>query len=69
MEHDYFLPAVRPLFLAYGLSEFRVKILLEDAQQDLYYPLTRPYACVHVSHARKITTWDAPRRRGRRLEY
>ncbi|THH04810.1 hypothetical protein EW145_g5248 [Phellinidium pouzarii] len=57
MEYDYLVPAVRPLFLSYGLSEFRVKILIEDAQQDLYYPLTRPYSCVHVSQARKITSW------------
>lgn len=67
MEHDYFIPSVRPLFLSYGLSEFRAKILIEDAQQDLYYPLIKPYSCVHVSHARKITSWTAPRRRTRRF--
>ncbi|KAH8116923.1 S-adenosyl-L-methionine-dependent methyltransferase [Phellopilus nigrolimitatus] len=67
MDHDSFIPAVRPLFLSYGLSEFRVKILIEDAQQDLYYPLTRPYSCVHVSQARKVTNWTAPRRRTRRF--
>ncbi|KAL5489878.1 hypothetical protein ACEPAI_4710 [Sanghuangporus weigelae] len=67
MDHDRFVPGVRPLFLNYGLSEFRVKILVEDAQQDLYYPLTRPYTCVHVSHARKVVSWQAPRRRRRRL--
>jgi len=62
MEHDYFVPAARPLFLNYGLSEFRVKILIEDAQQDLYYPLVRPFSCVHVTFARKVTTWTPPRR-------
>jgi len=67
MEHDLFIPAVRPLFLNYGLSEFRVKILIEDAQQDLYFPLIRPYSCVHVSFARKVAGWTAPRRRSRRL--
>ena len=67
MEHDLFLLAVRPLFLSYGLSEFRVKILIEDAQQDLYYPLIRPYSCVHVSHARKVPSWTAPRRRTHRV--
>ena len=67
MEHDLFLLAVRPLFLSYGLSEFRVKILIEDAQQDLYYPLIRPYSCVHVTHARKVPSWTAPRRRTHRV--
>ena len=62
MEHDHFVPAVRPLFLNYGLSEFRVKILIEDAQQDLYYPLVRPFSCVHVTYARKVTSWTPPRR-------
>ena len=67
MHHDHFIPSVRPLFLLYGLSEWRVKILIEDAQQDLYYPLVKPYSCVHISHERKITSWTAPRRRMRRL--
>ena len=67
MEHDYFLPSLRPLFLSYGLSEFRVKILIEDAQRDLYYPVIQPHSCVHVSHARKLAGWIAPRRRSRRL--
>lgn len=63
MEHDLFIPSVRPLFLSYGLSEFRVKILIEDAQQDLYYPLIRPYSCLHVTHARRDASWQPPRRR------
>jgi hypothetical protein len=62
MDHDFFIPAVKPLFLSYGLSEFRVKILIEDAQQDLYYLRMRPYGCVHVSQACKVPTWTAPRR-------
>ena len=53
MEHDLLLPALRPLFLSYGLSEFRTDVLIEDAQKDLYQPLMRPYSCVHVTHARK----------------
>ena len=67
MDQDFFIPACKPLFRNYGLTDFRVKILVEDAQQDLYYPLTRPYGCVHVSMARKVPTWTAPRRRGRRF--
>ena len=68
MDADFFLPACKPLFKNFGLTDFRAKIIIEDAQQDLYYPLTRPYACVHVTQARKIPTWTAPRRRVRRLE-
>ncbi|TDL24757.1 S-adenosyl-L-methionine-dependent methyltransferase [Rickenella mellea] len=60
MEQDLFLTALRPLFMSYGLTEHRAKVLIEDAQHDLYYPNTRPYTCLHITHARKRSSWSPP---------
>ncbi|KAF9013873.1 S-adenosyl-L-methionine-dependent methyltransferase [Cyathus striatus] len=38
MDYELFLPALRPMFLAAGLPESTVNLLIRNAQQDLYYP-------------------------------
>jgi SAM-dependent methyltransferase len=53
MNYDNFLTAVRPFFHHYGLSEEEVDKVIEDAQQDLYFPRIRPSACWHIVHAQK----------------
>jgi len=60
MANDEFLTSLRPLFLNYGLTEYRVNVLIEDAQNDLYHPLVRPYICVHITHAYKSANWKPP---------
>ncbi|KAI6036265.1 S-adenosyl-L-methionine-dependent methyltransferase [Pisolithus microcarpus] len=56
MNYDIMLPALKPLFLSAGMKEWEAKKLIEEAQQDLYYPLVRPSARLHIVHAVKKVT-------------
>jgi len=53
MDYDIMLPALKPLFLSAGMREWEAKKLIEEAQQDLYYPLVRPSTRLHIVHAVK----------------
>lgn len=53
MESDLLILAIRPLLLASGLEEKKVKTLTEAAQRDLYYPLVHIENRLHVVHAIK----------------
>jgi hypothetical protein len=53
MVSDLLILAIRPLLLASGLEEKRVKLLTEAAQRDLYYPLVHIENRLHVVHAIK----------------
>ncbi|KAG6328551.1 hypothetical protein ID866_10538, partial [Astraeus odoratus] len=53
MDYDIMLPALKPLFLSAGMKEWEAKKLIEEAQQDLYYPLVRPSTRLHIVHAIK----------------
>lgn len=53
MESDLLILAIRPLLLASGLEEKRVKMLTEAAQRELYYPLVHIENRLHVVHAIK----------------
>jgi hypothetical protein len=53
MNFDLLVLAVKPLLLSAGLSESRVKMLVEDAQRDLYQPLAQMSTRLHLVHAIK----------------
>ena len=53
MESDLLILAIRPLLLASGLGENKVKMLTEAAQRELYYPLVHIENRLHVVHAVK----------------
>lgn len=53
MDYDAMLPALKPLFLNAGMKEWEAKKLIEEAHQDLYYPLVRPSTRLHIVHAIK----------------
>ena len=53
MDYDAMLPALKPLFLNAGMKEWEAKKLVEEAHQDLYYPLVRPSTRLHIVHAIK----------------
>jgi hypothetical protein len=53
MNYDSMLPALKPLFLSAGMRDWEAKKLIEEAHQDLYYPLVRPSARLHIVHAFK----------------
>jgi len=53
MDFDIMLPAMKPLFIASGMREWEAKKLIEDAHQDLYYPLVRASTRLHIVHAFK----------------
>ncbi|KAF8136589.1 S-adenosyl-L-methionine-dependent methyltransferase [Boletus edulis] len=53
MNYDIMLPALKPLFLSAGMRDWEAKKLIEEAHQDLYYPLVRPSARLHIVHAFK----------------
>ncbi|KIJ16935.1 hypothetical protein PAXINDRAFT_168378 [Paxillus involutus ATCC 200175] len=51
MNYDIMLPALKPLFLSTGMKEWEAKKLIEEAHQDLYYPLVRPSTRLHIVYA------------------
>lgn len=53
MNYDSMLPALKPLFLSAGMRDWEARKLIEEAHQDLYYPLVRPSTRLHVVHAFK----------------
>ncbi|KAI0065389.1 S-adenosyl-L-methionine-dependent methyltransferase [Artomyces pyxidatus] len=53
MNQDLLVLAIRPLLLSSGIPEKRVKMLIEAAQRDLYYPLVHIASRLHVVHAIK----------------
>jgi len=53
MNYDSMLPALKPLFLSTGMRDWEAKKLIEEAHQDLYYPLVRPSTRLHIVHALK----------------
>lgn len=55
MSYDIMLPALKPLFLSAGMRDWEAKRLIEEAHQDLYYPLVRPSSRLHIIHAFKKT--------------
>ncbi|KAI6045759.1 S-adenosyl-L-methionine-dependent methyltransferase [Pisolithus marmoratus] len=56
MNYDIMLPALKPLFLSAGMKDWEAKKLIEEAHQDLYYPLVRPSTRLHIVHAIKKAT-------------
>ncbi|KAF7983374.1 hypothetical protein HWV62_22369 [Athelia sp. TMB] len=56
MEHDLLLPAMEPILREQCYkSDSEVKLLIENAQRDLYYPKDRLATRLHVIHAMKKT--------------
>ncbi|KAH0827166.1 hypothetical protein J3R83DRAFT_4857 [Lanmaoa asiatica] len=55
MNYDIMLPALKPLFLSAGMRDWEARKLIEEAHQDLYYPLVRPSTRLHIVHAVKKT--------------
>ncbi|KAG1756702.1 S-adenosyl-L-methionine-dependent methyltransferase [Suillus paluster] len=53
MNYDMMLPAMKPLFLSAGMRDWEAKKLIEEAHQDLYYPLVRASTRLHIVHATK----------------
>lgn len=53
MNYDIMLPALKPLFLSSGMRDWEARKLIEEAHQDLYYPLVRPSMRLHIVHAIK----------------
>ncbi|KAI0035915.1 S-adenosyl-L-methionine-dependent methyltransferase [Vararia minispora EC-137] len=53
MNFDLLVLAVKPLLLSSGLPESRVKMLMQDAQRDLYQPLAQMSTRLHFVHAVK----------------
>lgn len=53
LQCDNLLPDLRPLFLSSGIPESKVKTLIEDAQQDLYYPPVQLSGRLRIVHAIK----------------
>ncbi|KIK96226.1 hypothetical protein PAXRUDRAFT_826169 [Paxillus rubicundulus Ve08.2h10] len=51
MNYDLMLPALKPLFLSTGMKEWEAKKLIEEAHQDLYYPLVRASMRLHIVYA------------------
>ncbi|KAG1827210.1 S-adenosyl-L-methionine-dependent methyltransferase [Suillus subaureus] len=53
MNYDIMLPAMKPLFLSAGMRDWEARKLIEEAHQDLYYPLVRASSRLHIVHAVK----------------
>lgn len=53
MNYDILLPALKPLFMSVGMRDWEARKLIEEAHQDLYYPLVRPSTRLHIVHAVK----------------
>jgi len=53
MDYDLLLPALKPMFLSAGVPDWKVNVLIEDAQRDLYYPVVHPSSRIHIVHAIK----------------
>jgi len=53
MNFDLLVLAIKPLLLSSGISEGDVKMLIEDAQRDLYQPLVNMSTRLHLVHAIK----------------
>ncbi|KAG8217725.1 hypothetical protein J3R82DRAFT_5884 [Butyriboletus roseoflavus] len=45
--------ALKPLFMSTGMRDWEAKKLIEEAHQDLYYPLVHPSTRLHIVHAIK----------------
>ncbi|EIW85136.1 S-adenosyl-L-methionine-dependent methyltransferase [Coniophora puteana RWD-64-598 SS2] len=53
MNYDMMLPAMKPLLISAGKREWEAKKLIEEAHQDLYYPLVRASTRLHIVYAVK----------------
>ncbi|KAF9464756.1 S-adenosyl-L-methionine-dependent methyltransferase [Collybia nuda] len=53
MDYELFLPALRPLFLSFGMPQSTVHRIIADAQQDLYHPSVPLSARLHIVYASK----------------
>ncbi|KAF7977635.1 hypothetical protein HWV62_3044 [Athelia sp. TMB] len=71
MEHDLLLPAMEPLLMDMSRkTKDEVKLLIQKAQHDLYYPKDRLSRRIHVVHAiKKIGEPQAIRMRGKIIKF
>lgn len=57
MDHELFLPSCAPIFMEDGLDVHETWQIIDDALDNMYRPLIKPYSCVHVTLATKNWQW------------
>jgi hypothetical protein len=53
MDFDLHLTGMKPLLLTSEIPSWKVDVLIQDAQRDLYQPIVHPSSRVYIVHARK----------------